>query len=896
MAGRNASPASTSSTASNVTVRTDHHLAARSSISASPPTSTPPTSHGDEASVLSDATKLDTVVELHGDVSTPRAQPEAQTTPGSAAEAAKSEGRRSARSTRAAVSTYNVQILAGTAIHTPTKYLPKHHENVLHGPLPKSAVHSLMATPAGKGIKAEADDSCDPAEEQLATEAAEAAQRRRSSRVTDLRKDAFRNLAAAGDAMAQKGQELLAAGKQKVQHALRNTMSESQSAASQHALTKSSPRKRARASTLPTPEDERSEAEPQKEFLKPKTKQWLTQGLYVGQYREFNPRFKESQNRLRRKSKPIKEKERDEVIPLPMFSGEQLLEADPTAHWRDFKLPFDTYHPLPRKIKVDGWVQLRKNRFIGESSALWKRDKQDSSQCYCSPEDGCGEACHNRIMSYECDSTNCPLTADECTNRPFAQLKKRAKGNRYDYGVEVMETGERGYGVRAMRMFDPHQIIVEYAGEIITQDECERRMKHVYKKDKCYYLMSFDNKMIIDATRGTIARFVNHSCEPNCEMIKWTVGGEPRMALFAGSRGIMTGEELTYDYNFDPFSSKNIQICKCGTESCRGVLGPKPKDWNRPKMTMTSSIVAGAKRKIQEVLGSSRGSSSVQNSPKKRKLSAIASSALTKAKNSITESASSQDKAKQTATELEAQKASRENRALRRSTSMTLTSRRSKVVHKASRRSLPVLKSSRHTTVTIKHKTPRSVPRPGALKPINKSSRLPSILQRNIPVSKARKSSSSLKAPKTPARSARSAKSPSPDSSPNITPASLRSANRPSAKKLKQSKLPFKALNLGSSKSSKSTKSTADSEPMVENTDSEDDDIEEEFNAKPSRTPKRPVTANSMRRATASAKKTFERSVRTSTRAVGVGKAGLRGDLNEGVRGNTIRMLTEDDD
>jgi SET domain-containing protein len=68
---------------------------------------------------------------------------------------------------------------------------------------------------------------------------------------------------------------------------------------------------------------------------------------------------------------------------------------------------------------------------------------------------------------------------------------------------------------------------------------------------QCYYLMSFDNKMIIDATRGTIARFVNHSCEPNCEMIKWTVGGEPRMALFAGSRGIMTGEELTYDYNFE---------------------------------------------------------------------------------------------------------------------------------------------------------------------------------------------------------------------------------------------------------------------------------------------------------------------------------------------------------
>lgn len=115
---------------------------------------------------------------------------------------------------------------------------------------------------------------------------------------------------------------------------------------------------------------------------------------------------------------------------------------------------------------------------------MWKRDKQDSSSCYCLPEDGCGEACHNRIMSYECDGTNCRLNPEQCGNRPFAQLKKRAKGNGYDYGVEVMDTGDRGYGVRAMRCFDPHQIIVEYAGEIITQAECEDRMKKVYKKDK----------------------------------------------------------------------------------------------------------------------------------------------------------------------------------------------------------------------------------------------------------------------------------------------------------------------------------------------------------------------------------------------------------------------------
>lgn len=110
--------------------------------------------------------------------------------------------------------------------------------------------------------------------------------------------------------------------------------------------------------------------------------------------------------------------------------------------------------------------------------------------------------------------------------------------------------------------------------------------------------MAFDQNMIIDATRGSIARFVNHSCDPNCRMEKWTVSGKPRMALFAGDKGIVTGEELTYDYNFDPYSQKNVQKCHCGSDNCRGFLGPRPKD--------AESKLAGAKRKLAEVLEESK--------------------------------------------------------------------------------------------------------------------------------------------------------------------------------------------------------------------------------------------------------------------------------------------------
>ena len=135
---------------------------------------------------------------------------------------------------------------------------------------------------------------------------------------------------------------------------------------------------------------------------------------------------------------------------------------------------------------------------------------------------------------------------------------------------------------------------------------------------QCYYLMSFDQNMIIDATTGSIARFVNHSCNPNCRMIKWIVSGQPRMALFAGDKPIFTGDELTYDYNFDPFSAKNVQSCLCGEENCRGVLGPKTREAkpnpNIPKV-VKNTFTAG-KRKLQDFMGGEKASSNKAKKPR----------------------------------------------------------------------------------------------------------------------------------------------------------------------------------------------------------------------------------------------------------------------------------------
>ncbi|KAL4991546.1 hypothetical protein BDW68DRAFT_174104 [Aspergillus falconensis] len=306
-----------------------------------------------------------------------------------------------------------------------------------------------------------------------------------------------------------------------------------------------------------------------------KEKRWLTHGLYSGQeYTNLRPSQKRTEKR-RKSHNPTQPNHHRKFLPLPMFAGERLLQTG-----RDFQLPFDIYSPLPPgQPKPNEWRKTNKNVFVGEAGSIWRANKEEElSKCTCTPETGCDQFCQNRYMFYECDDRICGV-GPECGNRNFEELKQRAKaGGKYNVGVEVIKTADRGYGVRSNRTFEPNQIIVEYTGEIITQAECEKRMRTIYKKNECYYLMYFDQNMIIDATRGSIARFVNHGCEPNCRMEKWTVAGKPRMALFAGDRGIMTGEELTYDYNFDPYSQKNVQQCRCGSSQCRGILGPRKRE------------------------------------------------------------------------------------------------------------------------------------------------------------------------------------------------------------------------------------------------------------------------------------------------------------------------------
>ncbi|CAF9916368.1 MAG: hypothetical protein ALECFALPRED_010679 [Alectoria fallacina] len=507
----------------------------------------------------------------------------------------------SARS-RTSVSSYNENILSAKQSHSVRKQgahggnrtisgetLIDGHENISHKRLLQQSVQALDED---WNIGAMPGDNL-----RLSIKGEDGAKRRRSARL-DILDRTSSMIEKTTTVLGKRGRETVEAGMEKIRAlkgdtkrpGLRPRELESPSF-------EGSSRKRARFSEVRLSDEKSAEpSEGGRKVTKKPTKPWVAQGLYVGQHRSDDARHSETKNRENFFLSTLPEAGERAIMPMPMWLGDKIIGMG-----RDFKLPFDVFSPLPPgQPKPDEWKKTQKNVFIGDAANVWKKAKDfEHSTCICTAETGCDDHCFNRFMLYECDDSNCKLGAEHCTNRSFAALKQRCKaGGKYNVGVEVMKTADRGYGIRANRTFEPNQIIVEYTGEIITQSECDERMNKRYKDAECYYLMDFDQSMILDATRGSIARFVNHSCAPNCRMIKWTVAGKPRMALFAGDNGIMTGEELTYDYNFNPYSVKNVQECHCGAEGCRGVLGPKPKEIREALKPITT----GGKRKMPQVV------------------------------------------------------------------------------------------------------------------------------------------------------------------------------------------------------------------------------------------------------------------------------------------------------
>ncbi|KAL1552229.1 hypothetical protein AAHA92_13054 [Salvia divinorum] len=141
----------------------------------------------------------------------------------------------------------------------------------------------------------------------------------------------------------------------------------------------------------------------------------------------------------------------------------------------------------------------------------------------------------------------------------------------------VYKSGIHALGLYTSQFISCGAMVVEYVGEIVGLRVADRREseyhsgKKLQHKSACYFF-KIDKEHIIDATRkGGIARFVNHSCEPNCVAKIISVRTEKKVVFFA-ERDIYPGEEITYDYHFNHEDEGEKIPCYCNSKNCRRYL------------------------------------------------------------------------------------------------------------------------------------------------------------------------------------------------------------------------------------------------------------------------------------------------------------------------------------
>lgn len=135
----------------------------------------------------------------------------------------------------------------------------------------------------------------------------------------------------------------------------------------------------------------------------------------------------------------------------------------------------------------------------------------------------------------------------------------------------VRESSIHGKGVFAAADIKKGSPIIEYKGQHISQDEANE----LYGEDNDGHhhtvLFTIDDDYVIDAnSKGNDARFINHSCDPNCEAMQYG-----QRIFIEAIKNIKKDEELTYDYHLQvdkPHTKSKLKqyVCHCGSKNCRG--------------------------------------------------------------------------------------------------------------------------------------------------------------------------------------------------------------------------------------------------------------------------------------------------------------------------------------
>lgn len=175
-------------------------------------------------------------------------------------------------------------------------------------------------------------------------------------------------------------------------------------------------------------------------------------------------------------------------------------------------------------------------------------------------------------------------TSPQKRSKKSAKAARKPPTKRLSYAssplVQARHSQIHGTGVYAIAPIKKGTRVLEYLGERISHAEADSRYEKKGDDDGHTFLFIASNRTVIDAgVDGNDARFINHSCAPNCE----TVIEKSRVFIDA-IRNIKPGEELGYDYQLtwestdDPEELANY-ACRCGAKQCRGtMLDKEPVD------------------------------------------------------------------------------------------------------------------------------------------------------------------------------------------------------------------------------------------------------------------------------------------------------------------------------
>jgi SET domain-containing protein len=137
---------------------------------------------------------------------------------------------------------------------------------------------------------------------------------------------------------------------------------------------------------------------------------------------------------------------------------------------------------------------------------------------------------------------------------------------------EIRQSPIQGLGAFATQCLPTGTRLVEYAGQRLTPAEADARYPDGNDRHHTF-LFAIDDEIVIDAAvAGNDARFINHSCDPNCDAV---IEGD--RIWIETIRDVAPGEELAYDYAYEleerhsPAAKKRYP-CFCGAAKCRGTI------------------------------------------------------------------------------------------------------------------------------------------------------------------------------------------------------------------------------------------------------------------------------------------------------------------------------------